>query len=276
MDVSPLTQLEQRKLELEGDIRLLTRNREKLLTDIESLQNSKDTVYRESTYEITKLKGEVKTLQEQKEPLKEEVVKAKEAIDEAKGAVEGFVSGEITKVKEVERETNEKLLKKQLAVSAMDQWVKSEKSRVLQLEQDVLTLKLDVDEQHKNNLHYKEQLDLKHKEADTIFIQTKEKVQQQGVEYERIRRDIEEKTIQVTQLSDNIAVKQKELEDLKLEISNKLTALIDREHKANAHEDRNRKKEKELLQKEAWLSDRESTLRRAYQEIVNKGGPING
>jgi chromosome segregation ATPase len=99
-------QLETSKIQTQGDIRLLEKQKNDLLTSLERLQKIKSKEYQTYSQEITRLKTEAKNLEEELGKKRKELEETLAALDSAKSNIRFFTEGQIA---QVNREVNEKL-----------------------------------------------------------------------------------------------------------------------------------------------------------------------
>lgn len=259
---------------INADIKLAEKEKKKILDDLEQLQKSLGeanknydkhlSLKREALDNVQKELSFVKELCQRYtsalELLKPELANfGKKEIAEAEDRLK-VIHGDIEAVKRelIDRENNTK-----------------EEAKRVERESRSADSKLRVAESiRKANEQEEVRLNEKAAKISEDEAKAKEAVVKAQDLLDTINREIEKKRMQVQKLDITIEAKTKQADNIGAEAIAKLQEANRRMALATRKEEANNEKDKEFIQKEHWLDDREATVGRAYRETIQRGGKV--
>lgn len=272
-------ELEIKLATLNGEILLAERKLLTIQTDIENHQASKTKALEE--FEIIKKKklGEIDVLMVELEGVMEVhtlyddvILEQEERRDTAQKETTLIIQTATEKAQGIMAEAENA----QKAVEDREQNVSIREENCTLAMDSIEGLFEEVEEHANTNILQTETL----VEREKIVVQSeensKEAIAQAQVLLDDIDRQLSEKRVEMQNLDITITEKTKIATETGKEVEARLTDVIRRENVVAGEERGLHDKHKELIQKELWLDDRETTVGRAYREVLQRGGTING
>lgn len=258
---------------------LLAKRKDKLLNEIEKLEETRKTSFKQTNHEIQEKRKDLEFLTKEGKRLgalsrlySKSVEELMEKITELKAEEVRLIKEAREKVATVHQEAENRIR----AVKDREDNVDAEKEAVKAREKNASNTLLQAQRIQKQNEEDAERL--KYDEAEFAKKQAiaNETLAKQKELLEDIDRQIIGKNMQVQVLDFRIKIKTEKAEEIGKEAERQLleaNRLIKEYRRKDALR---RKKEGELRIRERKLTDDQQSLKRAYDEIVKKGGQING
>lgn len=264
----------QNRIAIEADVSLLERERDKILADLEQLQNTQKEAHLTLDKQLSVKKGVLEnisieiaqakalcdkynqTLAELKDLLKDF---GKKEIDEALDRLK-VIDGDINVIRKefIDRENNiaerEKKVLEERRIAAR-QAAEAERVKKDYHERDLL---LDTRERT---------IDNREKEAKAAVVKANELL-------DTINGEIKSKRMQVQRIDITIETKTKQAENIGIEAEGKLKEATRRLKEISRKEEALREKDDKLTIRETKVADREATVGRAYREVIQRGGVV--
>ena len=272
-------QLQEKLTTLKGDILLAERALNKLRSEIEQFNSSKETALKEYNSQIKLKKEEIEAI----------AAKGKQTqllVHAYSESLEAIVT-DLTKAK---KQYMDELQKATEAVASVHGKAKIRENAVKDRERAVVLREQTVQEQEEIIGHQIEGLierkDAIQKEEEKLSHRVKVIVEQEQKSKETLEANkilLDDIKSDIIQAEEQLKTLNKKIEDKKAEELALLPKAEETLQEARSLEkvtnERNRllnEKDKELRNKEIWLDDREETLARSYREVIQRRGSIDG
>lgn len=271
-------QLQQKLATLKGDILLAERQLSQLQKDIELHQNSKGKALQEFDKQITAKKkaleaaisegarlqslchlygGSLEDLQKEIEKIKNIAKLAKETATEEVKSIHEEADNRIKAVEDREKNVENREKTATERENLVENAIKTLQERSLEAEKYQIRLE----------------------EREKKIIADEEQAKQSLVKAQKLLddrdRQLKEKTMQVQQLDETIKEKTSIAETTGKEADSRLADVKRRENLVARKEKDLHDRDIEQNQREIKLNDKSDTIRRAYQEVLSRGGTVN-
>lgn len=271
-------QLQQKIAQLKAEISLKERELAKLLKDIEQLQKTKGQAFKDYDAQIKVKKEEL------------------EGLNQEAGKTQGFChlySRQLNELQiEAEKELKASNLQKERARQEVEQvYLDAEKTKRQAENRIVAVAEREVKADEKEKLIEASIIALQEKQitidkqeaqiaerikvAEIAETTSKEAIAKSGKLLDTLDRQIKLKKMQVQNLNTTIDDMGKQAERIGVEAKTQLEKALKLIEEYNLQKGHLDDRDKELNKKEIWLSDREATVGRAYNETIKRGGKIN-
>jgi len=276
MDAVTLTQQQQQTASIQGDSFLAEREKQKIHEELEQLQQAKAIEFKEYNAKKEQLTKTVATLKAEKESLEKDAEKAKNDYDRITKSIDDYGENEVEKAKNavtsiyltaqsLQKEWKERMIK----VDAKVEELEIEDKELTEMNEKVF--KLQVENEIKERLLQKQeyQLNLKRDEVKKTVAELEEK-------RDTLIREVETKQAKVRGLDITTKIQEdyakKTTEDAEVKMKEATIKMAE----GKALEEKNNETSKNLTIEKLQMDDRAVTLRRAYNEIISRGGKIDG
>ena len=276
MDAVTLTQQQQQTASIQGESFLAEREKQKIHEELEQLQQAKAIEFKEYNAQKEQLTKTVATLKAEKESLEKDAEKAKNDYDRIAKSIDDYGENEVEKAKNavtsiyltaqsLQKEWKERMIK----VDVKEEELEIEDKELTELNEKVF--KLQVENEIKEQLLQKQeyQLNLKRDEVKKTVAELEEK-------RDTLIREVETKQAKVRGLDITTKIQEdyakKTTEDAEVKMKEATIKMAE----GKALEEKNNETSKNLTIEKLQMDDRAVTLRRAYNEIISRGGKIDG
>lgn len=275
--MEPSFQQSNQLIKIQADIDLKEREYKKLFEELENLQKAKGAAFKQHDTQIQHKKDELAVLEKKIDylqslmpPLQEAYVflqnnvkRIKENGDMVTKAAEDAVKTVYSDADAIKREAMD-----------LEANVKKHENEVVKRENEVAFREKRADERDIVQNALDKKLDNRTTELDNLEIESKKTVAKAQELLDDINRQLNTKRMQVQKLDSEIIQKTEHAVVIGNIAQRKLETVEQREKVVAQREVSTHAKTTELHNKELWLTDRESELRRAYTEVVQRGGNV--
>jgi hypothetical protein len=271
-----LQQLEQKRLQLQGEITLLERQLEKLQQDLAQLDETKKSETKLHLDKIDKLKKNINILIVDKESLEKNVKSLSEEYKTVTTNLEEYGKNEVKKTEEAVKSiyleadnVNKKAQDHAAEVKKNELEISVRESNVNKLIQEV---KIQTDK----NIFEKCRLQAESKLIEQLRIDTNEMVSAVEKKVYNLNAQIKSLEAKAHGLEITVQIKEKWAKQTDEEINTKKIETERLLAESKAINEAADKRENELIEREKLLKDQQSMLQRSINEFENKGGILNG
>lgn len=269
--IDPTSPETQKKI-LQGDIALLEDQRLQLQDDIKRLARIRAEEYEGHKRELEDFNKQKNDLLFSVQNLK---INRSMLADDAQAITKGI---EVHKENEV-AEIRDRLQKSKDEAEAMIKQLQEQINKNEEEELHLKHIKEEVQQQQEDLLKIEKDIAQRDKESRELQIKTSNQatevlkaVQDAGETRDRLISEVESASAQLQKLNDQIAKQEESIKQKENDLYIKIDKLMAKEKNLKAIEQGLVDQENILKKKETWLKDREETLKRAFNEVMEKGG----
>lgn len=270
--------LSKKLLQLKAEITLKEKEYNKLLLDIEQLQKTKKTAFEQSTKEIKDNTEKIANLISKGKEMTALLTLQSEALEDIQN-----------KINNAKEQYAKDKLDAENAVKAVYAQFDAEKRHVENMKKDVESRETALKDSQKelqakeNSIEiaendYMQKVNIlrdREKKITLAQIEVNKTLVKQLELLDDINTRVEQKRLEVKRLDESIKNKTQHAETIGQEQHDKAILLSIKEKDLKIKTEAMENKIIELNNKEAWLSDREATVGRAYKETLKRGGVVN-